>query len=270
MYSLGFLGAGWMGSAIIGGIKEHSEDTECLFFDPSAERCEALLKQYGLRCEKSSSDLYRASDGLVIAVKPQVYPNVADEIAAGFKEGQLLISIMAGVSLTQLAEKLPKNAKVVRLMPNLAMTVGAGTTLMSCNDNVTEAEKQQVINWLKPVSAVKEIPEHLMDAGTSLSGSTPALFYTMIDAMMLAGVKIGFTKADAEELAVRSLYGAAMLLNEPGNHATELRNQMMSAGGTTVAGVCALQEGNFCGDVIRAVTASYERSKELNKGDKHQ
>ena len=268
MYSLGFLGAGWMGGALMEGITKCSEDTACLFFEISEERKKALYDTLGIRAEASVADLMKKANATVIAVKPQIYPEVVSEIKANYTSDKLLISIMAGISLATLGKELPSDAKIIRLMPNMAMTVQAGVCLMSVNENVTAEEKERVKAILSPLGLVKEIPERLMDAGTAVSGSGPAFFYSMVEAMMLGGVRAGFTKADAEELSVWTMYGASCLLRETQNSPGALRDQMMSAGGTTVEGVCALEQGSFRGDVIEAVSAACRRSKELSKGDK--
>lgn len=267
MYSLGFLGAGWMGGAMIGGITERCDQVECSFFDVSEARSRELAAAYSVAAEKSIKDVMAKADGVVIAVKPQIYPSVADEIAANYREGQILISIMAGIRLETLAEKLPGSAKIIRLMPNMAMSIGKGVCLLSANENVTVEEQDLIAAILGVMGLVKNIPEHLMDAGTAISGSGPAFFYSMVEALMLGGVKEGFTRNDALELAIHTMKGAAALLEETRESAGALRDQMMSAGGTTVEGVCVLEKGSFRGDVIDAVAASARRSRELSGGD---
>ena len=268
MYTLGFLGAGQMGGALLCGLQKQDQNVSCLYYDVSAPRCEELEKKTRIPAERSMAEVMDKVDAAVIAVKPQVYPAVADEIAAHYREGQILISVMAGITLETLGTMLPPSAKVIRLMPNMAMSVGAGVCLLTANEQVTEVEKQRIKDIFAAFGLVKVIPEHLMDAGTALSGSGPAFFYTMIDAMMLGGVQAGFARNDAMELAVWAMKGAAELLLETGGSAAVLRDQMMSAGGTTVEGVCALEKGRFSGDVIDAVAAACRRSKELSEGGK--
>ncbi|MBQ1251951.1 MAG: pyrroline-5-carboxylate reductase [Firmicutes bacterium] len=265
MNILGFLGAGKMGSAIFRGV---ARSVDCVYYDISPACRDALASECGVIAEASAADVVTKSDGLVIAVKPQVYPDVAEVIAENHKDGQIGISIMAGITLETLGATLPETAKIIRLMPNMAMTVGAGVCLLAANKNVTEAEKEEVKALLAPMGLVKEIPEHLMDAGTALSGSGPAFFYSMVEAMMIGAVKEGFTRDDAMELTIHTMKGAAALLEQTGHSPAVLRDQMMSAGGTTVAGVCVLEQGSFRGDVIDALSASCKRSKELSGGGK--
>ena len=266
MYSLGFLGAGRMGGALIGGLKELSKDTACLFFDSSPERCREITDAYGIEAEASIGDMMTKVDGAVIAVKPQVYPSLALEIAADYRSGQMLLSIMAGITLKTLGEKLPPDAKIVRLMPNLAMSVGSGVCLMSCNGNVTETEKERLREILSPLGLVKEIPETLMNAGTALSGSGPAFCYALIEGLTLGGIRAGFSRDEAEELAVWTMKGAAELLTRTGESAAELKDRMMSAAGTTVEGICVLEKSGFRGNAADAVMAACRRGGELSEG----
>ena len=266
MYSLGFLGAGKMGAALIDGLRERKDDVACLFFDASPARRKEVEMLCGFPSESDIAAVMAKSDAAVIAVKPQVYPSIAAEVGAAYRKNQILISIMAGVTLETLSKNLPDGAKIIRRMPNMAMTVGAGVLLMTCNDQVSEAEKERIKGFFEDMALVKEIPEKLMDAGTAISGSGPAFFYTMIEGMTLGGIEAGFSKEEAEELSIRTMKGAAALLEETAKGPAKLREEMMSAGGTTVAGVSVLEKSGFRGDVSEAVRAAWQRSKALSEG----
>jgi pyrroline-5-carboxylate reductase len=266
MFSLGFLGAGQMGSAIIGGLKEKAADTECLFFDADQNRSKEVARRFNAAAEENIGAVMAKADGVIIAVKPQIYPNIAAEIAENYREGTLLLSIMAGVTVATLEENLPESAKVIRLMPNTAMAVNAGVCLLSANKNVTDAEKQRIIDLLSLLGMVKEIPEKNMNAAMALSGSGPAFFYTMIEGMMLGGIKAGLPKKDALELSAQTMLGAAEMLLATGESASVLRDQVLSPAGTTIEGVRVLEEGGFRSDVINAVEATYRRGEEMGKG----
>lgn len=266
MYSLGFLGAGQMGSAIIGGLKERSADTKCLFFDLDQSRATAVAQRYAAAAETSIGAVLRRADATVIAVKPQVYPSIAGEIAAGYQEGTLLLSIMAGVTLATLSETLPQNAKVIRLMPNTAMAVGAGVCLLAANENVTEAEKEQISSVFSLLGLVKEISEKNMNGAMAISGSGPAFFYTMAEAMMLGGIETGLPKELALALTAQTMLGAAKMIQETGKSASVLRDQVLSPAGTTIEGVRVLEAGGFRSDVMEAVTAACRRGEEMGKG----
>ena len=266
MYSLGFLGAGKMGAALIAGLREKKEDVTCLFFDASPDRRKEVEALCGFPSESDIAAVMARSDAAVIAVKPQVYPLIAGEIAAAYRGDRLLISIMAGVTIDTLSKDLPDGAKIIRLMPNMAMSVGAGVLLMTCNNNVSDTEKERIKGIFADMALVKEIPEKLMDAGTAISGSGPAFFYTMIEGMTLGGIEAGFGKDEAEELSVQTMKGAAALLEKTAKGPAKLREEMMSAGGTTVAGVAVLEKSGFRGDIGEAVRAAWRRSKELSEG----
>lgn len=266
MYSLGFLGAGRMGGAMLEGIVKGNKNAECCFFDTSEGRCAELAAALSLEAEKSIAAVMARSRGVILGVKPQVYPSVAGEVAENYREGQLLISIMAGIPIAAMAETLPPSAKILRLMPNMAMSVGKGVCLLCANENVTAEEKAQIMEILSVMGLVKEIPEERMDIGTAISGSGPAFFYTMVEAMMFGAVQGGFSCPDGLELVIHTMKGAAALLEETGLPPGTLRDQMMSAGGTTVEGLCALENGSFRRDVIDAVAAATRRSRELSGG----
>lgn len=265
MYSLGFLGAGQMGSAIIGGLKERSADTKCLFFDADQNRSTAVTKRYGACAKTNIAAVLNEADATIIAVKPQVYPLVADEIVANYQEGTLLLSIMAGVTLATLGEKLPQSAKVIRLMPNTAMVVGEGVCLLSANENVTAEEKERIKDLLSLLGLVKEIPEKNMNGAMAISGSGPAFFYTMAEAMMLGGIETGLPKDLALELTAQTMLGAAKMIRETGESASVLRDQVLSPAGTTIEGVRVLEAGGFRSDVMGAVEAAYRRGEEMGK-----
>ena len=265
MYSLGFLGAGQMGTAIMAGLKKRSANAECLFFDADQNRAAAVATQYGAESCPGIHEVLARADATIIAVKPQVYPAIAAEIAANYQEGTLLLSIMAGVPLATLSEKLPSGAKLIRLMPNTAMSVNEGVCLLSANENVTAAEKKRIVDLLSLLGLVFELPEKQMNGGMAISGSGPAFFYTMLEAMMLGGIETGLGKDAALSLAAQTMLGAARMVLETGQSAATLRDQVLSPAGTTIEGVRVLEEGGFRSSVMGAVYAAYRRGEELGK-----
>lgn len=266
MYSLGFLGAGQMGSAIMGGLKERSADTKCLFFDLDQSRAAAVVQSCAAEAKPSIADVLCQADATVIAVKPQVYPSIAREITAAYREGSLVLSIMAGVTLATLGETLPPKAKVIRLMPNTAMAVGAGVCLLAANENVTAEEKERITAILSRLGLVKEIPEKQMNGAMALAGSGPAFFYTMAEGMMLGGIETGLPKELALTLTAQTMLGAAKMLQETEESAAVLRDQVLSPAGATMAGLRVLEAGGFRSDVIEAVAAACRRGEEMGKG----
>lgn len=263
MKSLGLIGAGQIGGAFIGGLKAFAPATACCYYEVSPARCREVEALYGVGAEESIAAVMEKAEIPFIAVIPQVFPKVALELAKNYRKEQIVVSALAGIGLEELAVHLPKGAKIARMMPNMALEFGAGTGMMSFNAEVTKEEREALLALFSPLGLIMEIPESLMDAATSLAGSTPGFFYTMVDAMMLGGVKIGFTREQAEKIAVWSMYGAAKMMMTSGETASFHRDQMMAGYGTTNAGVCMLEKKNFRSAVIEAVEKSCRQSKEM-------
>lgn len=263
MKRLGFLGGGHMAAALVEGLsKQKDEALSLLVYDPDASRCRHL-QQFGVTPAASNGEVIAGSDWLFIAVKPQVYAEVEAEIAAHYRAGQLVISLLAGTTLARIGAQLPAHKKLVRLMPNLAMAVGAGTCLLSANEQVTAEEKSAVKALLATTGLVQELPESSIDAATAIAGSGPAFFYMMIEGLTLGGINMGLPRDTALALANQTMLGTARLLQETGEHPAALRDRVLSPGGATIAGVEQLENGGFRGDLIKAVTAAAKRAADL-------
>ena len=264
MMRLGFIGGGQMAEAMIRGLGAHAAafDIHIIVFDVSAERCDYLRKSYPLTVARSLDEVMQSCDRVVLAVKPQVYPAVAEAVAAGYREGQILLSIMAGLALDTLCEKLPATAKCVRLMPNLAMAVGQGACLY-CDRNLEENERADTIALLETIAAVWPLAEKQINGASAISGSGPALFYTMLEGLTLGGIAVGLPKDAALAMANQTMLGTALLLRESDAHPAALRDSVLSPGGTTIAAVEVLENAGFRGDLIRAVRAASDRADAL-------
>lgn len=265
MFRLGFLGGGQMAEMMIGGLKDHAADfhLEYLLYDPVCSRRQYMLSEYGVNTAANNAEVLEKSSVVFVAVKPQIFPEIEDEIAANYREGQIILSIMAGIDIATVGKKLPKDAKIVRLMPNTAMGVGAGVCLFTANDYVTETEKSWLVDMLSSIAIVEEIPEKMMNGAMAISGSGPAYFYTMIDAMTLGGIEVGIPKKLALSLATQTMLGAAEMLKTTGESPADLRDSVLSPAGTTIEGVRALESGGFRNDVIEAVHAAWRRAEEI-------
>ena len=265
MKTLGIIGAGQIGDTFIGGLQSFSPAVKCCYYEISEKRKKEIETCYGMVGEDSIAAVMEKADLPFIAVLPQVFHKVAPELANHYRKDQIIISAMAGISLEETAAPMPKGAKIARLMPNMALKHGAGTGMISFNEFVTEEERKALIDLFSPLGLIMEIPERLMDAATSLAGSTPGFFYVMVDAMVLGGVKIGFSREQAEKIALWSMYGAAKMMLQSGETAAFHRDQMMAAYVTTNAGVCTLEKENFRGAVIEAIEESCRQSKALGE-----
>ena len=200
---------------------------------------------------------------IIFAVKP----NVIDSVLAEMKgySGKIYLSIAAGVSLAHLEKMLGGDKKLVRAMPNTPAQVGCGMTVITPNKNLTAAETADVREVLSGVGETEVMEEKFMSAATALHGSSPAYVYMLIDAMADAGVKYGLTKAQSLKLAAKAVEGSAKMVLETGIHPEQLKDNVCSPGGTTIAAVCDLEDNAFRAVVQSAVCACVEKAEEMSR-----
>ncbi|MEM8944513.1 MAG: pyrroline-5-carboxylate reductase [Planctomycetota bacterium] len=264
---LGFVGAGRMATALGRGCvsAELVEGRQVLAADPSEEALQRLFEQVpGARRAEENRQLLAESDIVVLAVKPQVMPSVLTELAPHAEDRHLFVSIAAGITTAALAEGLP-NGKIVRVMPNTPCLVGFGASCFSLGRGAGTTESALVAQLLTSVGSATEVDEPLLDAVTGLSGSGPAFVYTAIEALAAGGTDMGLSPELALQLATETARGAAEMLRVTGSSPEELRHQVTSPGGTTLAGLERL--GELAGaDALRAaVEAATKRSIELGR-----
>ncbi|MBD0343474.1 MAG: pyrroline-5-carboxylate reductase [Coleofasciculus sp. Co-bin14] len=269
---LGVIGGGVMGEALLSRLiaqKLYHPD-DIVVSDPQAPRREFLEQKYGVKVT-ADNRIAAASEVLLLAIKPQVFDAVATDLAGGDSDTTqaqqplpLVVSILAGVSLSQL-EAAFKHQPVIRAMPNTPATVGAGITALASGKTVTPSHMQQAKAIFKSVGEVVEVPEHLMDAVTGLSGSGPAYVAIMIEALADGGVAAGLPRAIASKLALSTVLGTAQLVQETNLHPAELKDRVTSPGGTTIAGIAQLERAGFRSALIEAVIAAKERSQQLGQ-----
>ncbi len=259
-----------MAEALAGGLIAGGVPTKHVrIAEPRLERRDALGDQLGVATFEHNADVVRDSDLVVLAVKPDV---VAVALAA-LREldldlsQPLWISIAAGVRIDSLESGLPARARIVRAMPNTPALVRTGATAI-CGNTHTDASDLAVARALfETVGTVWETGrEDSLDAVTGLSGSGPAYAFLFMEALIDAGERVGLPRSAAEQLALQTVRGAVQLAMESGRSPAELREQVSSPGGTTVAGLAELDAGEFRKIIARAVTAATRRSTELGKG----
>jgi pyrroline-5-carboxylate reductase len=258
---LGVLGGGRMGEALVAGLLSSgwAEPAEILVVEKLADRRDELTRRFpGL----AVSDAPQPADGVIVAVKPG---DVPDACRALENPGRVL-SIAAGVTLPTLEAVLPPGTPVVRAMPNTPALVGAGAAAIAPgtaagDDDLTWAEE-----LLSAVGVVVRVPEHLLDAVTGLSGSGPAYVFLVAEALIEAGVLVGLPRPTAEQLAIQTLLGAARMLAETGDGPEALRAAVTSPGGTTAAGLRALEDRAVRAAFLDAVSAATARSRQLGLG----
>lgn len=262
---IGFLGAGKMATALARGWIGAGlvEPQCCRASDPVRAAQESFAQLTGGVTEADNCSIVLNTDVLVLAVKPQNVNEVLTEIAPAISDRHLLLSIAAGVTLSQIAGKLGANRRVVRVMPNTPCLVAASASAYSPGDGSTLDDVRLVDRLLNAVGIAFQLPETLLDAVTGLSGSGPAFVYTVIESLSDGGVRVGLPREVATRLAAQTVLGAAKMVLESQLHPGSLKDQVTSPGGTTIAGLHALERGGLRAALIDAVAAATERSRDL-------
>lgn len=261
----GFLGVGNMAAAIMKGmcLGKSFDNADVLGYNRTASKVEKLSEQYGLTTCYSVKELMENSDVVVLSVKPQVLPDVMPEVKELLREGQLVISIAAGKEISYLQENLGEDVHIVRVMPNVNAQALMSTSCFTCSANVTDEEKEVVKTMFGEVGSIVEIEEHQFAVFTAVGCASPAFTYIYIDALARAGVKWGLPKDVALDIAASSVLGSAKMVMESDKHPFGLMDEVCSPGGTTIEGVCQLQDNNFMSTVEKAVSAVIEKDMYL-------
>lgn len=259
---LAVLGVGAMGSALVRAWLGAQVVTaaDLRVHDPAPDRAAALAADYGLTVAPSPAAAAAGARALLLAVKPA--DAAAALRAAAPAPGTLIISIAAGVSLATLAAAAP-GCPLVRVMPNTPALVGAGASALALGDDVSDEQAAAATALFEAVGLAVRVPETLLDAATGLSGSGPAYIFVLIEALADAGVREGLPRDTALRLAAQTTLGAAKLVLESGEHPGLLKDRVCSPGGTTIAGVAALETQGFRAAAQAAVAAATQRAREL-------
>lgn len=262
---IGFIGGGNMAEALIRGLLcSHSVQPEQVrASDVKPERLAELHTRYGIETTAENEALAEWADVLVIAVKPQIVDRVLGPLAEGLTPTDLVISVAAGVPIEALEARLPDGARVIRTMPNTPAIVLAGATAIAAGTHATPEDVEVARAMFHAVGRVVVLDESLLDAVTGLSGSGPAYIMLMIEALADGGVKVGLGRDAALMLAAQTVYGAAKLQLETGEHPGRLKDMVTSPGGTAIAGLHTLEAGGLRRTLIDAVEAASNRSAEL-------
>ena len=265
---VGFIGGGNMGEALIKGlIAANLVPAEAVYAsDVRIERLRALDQQYGVQLCEDNAELVRQVDIVILAVKPQIMAPVVRQIAAAVTRKKLLISIAAGVSTQTIRAALGKDARLIRVMPNTPALVLEGATAIAKAEGLEPGDLDTAGEIFSAVGRVVTLDEDLMDAVTGLSGSGPAYVALVVESLADGGVKMGLDRLTAMTLATQTVLGAARLMLETGMHPGALKDMVSSPGGTTIAGIAALEEGGLRHNLIRAVERATQRSRELGRG----
>ncbi len=262
---IGFIGGGNMAAALIRGLlqSETMAEGQIRASDVKAERLDEIRAKYGIETSLDNDEIVRFADILVIAVKPQIVDRILAPIAAAMKPGDLVISIAAGVPIEAFESRLPPGARVIRSMPNTAAMALAAATAIAPGTHATEDDVATAKALFEAVGRCVVLDESLLDAVTGLSGSGPAYVMLMIEALADGGVKVGLGRDTALLLAAQTVYGAAKLQLETGEHPGRLKDMVTSPGGTAIAGLHTLESGGLRRTLIDAVEVASNRSAEL-------
>jgi pyrroline-5-carboxylate reductase len=264
-FKLGFIGVGNMGSAIIAGVLKNVllPTQNIVITDIDKDRVSLLREQFGVIVADGIDELLSKVDATLYAAKPQDAPQVFPEISNAMSPNQWLISIAAGVKTGTLEEYLPGNTPVVRVMPSITASVGAGAAAICGGKYATDEHLGITQELFTSVGKAIVMEEKLLDAVTGLSGSGPAFVFLFIEALADAGVQVGLSRQDATTLAVQTVLGASKMVEQTVEHPAILKNRVTSPGGTTAAGLYELESGGLRVAIANAVIAATTRSTEL-------
>lgn len=273
--TVGFIGTGNMANAIVRGMVGSGgfPADEVVVFDRNADKRELLGSDLGVRVVGSAEELVEVSDVVVVAVKPQgisaLLTGLAEQVA---DRRRVVVSIAAGTPLERLesfletASRPGSQAPVVRVMPNVNALIGAGMSAVTGNAAATAHDVSTVVAIFRAVGEVVEIPESQFSTYTAIAGSSPAFTYLFIDALSRAAVAGGMPKAQATQIAAQAVLGSATMVRESEKSPWDLIDTVCSPGGTTVAGLLALEDRGFLSTVAHGVRATIDRDKEMNAG----
>ena len=267
---IAFIGPGVMAEAMLKGLlnKELAKPQQILISGPNPERNQELHDRYGVVPFSDNREAASQADIVVLSIKPQRMEKVMGELKGAIKPDAFLLSIIAGASISKIAS-LSGHARIVRCMPNTPAQIGEGITVWTASPTVSEAQQQMTGAFLNAFG--KEIfveEEDYLDKATALSGTGPAYVYLFMEAMVDAGVHLGFPRRIAERLVIETLRGSVDYYDDGKSdtkHLASLRNQVTSPGGTSAEALYYLEKAGFRTAISRAVWAAYQRSKELGK-----
>lgn len=265
---LAFIGGGNMASSLIGGLVADNIDPNLIkVADPVDSLRENLAARYGIHTSKNNLDVIADADVIVFAVKPQQLKNVVEELGPVVKETDpLVVSVAAGIHSEDINQWLGGDVAVVRTMPNTPALVQSGATALFANEQVSEKQRDLAESIMRATGLTLWVDdESLMDAVTALSGSGPAYFFRIMEAIEAAGIKLGLPAETSRLLTLQTAFGAAKMALESTESASTLRENVTSPGGTTEQGLKVLDENNIDRVFTDVLTAARDRSKELAK-----
>lgn len=265
-----FIGSGVMGEAMIGGLLGQNIliPEQIIGSDPLSDRRDELETRYGIRTTASNLEAASQADILILSIKPQVLDRVLEELRPVGSRPKLILSIVAGAGMGQISEGIG-NPRVVRSMPNTPARIGQGITVWTAAHEVSAESREQARAILSALGQEIYVDdEHYLDMATALSGTGPAYVFLFMEAMIDAGVHLGFSRRVAEQLVIQTIRGSVEYAAQTKEHPAALRNQVTSPGGTSAEAIYHLEKGGLRTVLARAVWAAYQRSVTLGAGQK--
>jgi pyrroline-5-carboxylate reductase len=261
---LAIIGGGKIGEALLSGLVRRGGHDGILVCERSPERAAQLSERYGVPAVDLADAAARARV-LLLAVKPQDIGTLLERLSGVVDDGHLVVSVAAGVPTKRIEAALPEGTPVVRVMPNTPALVDEGMSVLSAGAHAEERHLDEAEALLAAVGRVRRVPEDQQDAVTALSGSGPAYFFYLVEAMVDAGILLGLPRALAADLIVQTALGSAVMMRDSGEHPVQLREAVTSPGGTTIAAVRELERHGVRAALIAAIEAAHARSVELGQ-----
>ena len=265
---IAILGSGNMGSALLKGIinAKLTPSKKIIACDVSESKLHTLASEWKVRTTLDLNEAVKLSDILLLCLKPQTLPKALDAIKNSVRPDHLIISIVAGMRISFIQQRIGKNVGIVRVMPNIAAVVDEAASAIAYGEFVSTPQKDIAAAIFEAVGEVVVIAEEQLDAVTGLSGSGPAYIYMVIEALIDGGVKMGLARDIATKLAIQTVLGSAKLVKTSGLHPAILRDQVTTPGGTTINAIHELESHGLRSMLINAVATATRRSEELSKG----
>ncbi|SRR5713226_1249244 len=266
---IGVIGAGKIGSAILRGMirADLVHKDQVMASDVSAALRQSVATELGIKVTPDNGKVCDFAEIVILAVKPQIVDPVVKELAKKLAKEKLLVSVAAGVPLSRIEDNLAKGARVARVMPNIPCVVGAGASCYAGGAHATAGDLEKVELILNSFGIALPVEERHLDAVTGLSGSGPAYVFLFIESLADGGVQVGLNRDVALKLALQTVYGSAKMALDSGKHLAQLKDEVTSPGGTTIAGLYALEKGKLRGTIMDSVLQATLRSRALGKGE---
>ena len=265
---LAILGGGRMGEALLSGLLRsgHARPEQIHVTVRHGDRADQLAATHGVQASTDSTAAAKEADVLVLAVKPQSMRELLEEIGSVVGSDHTVVSVAAGITTAGIEAALGDDVPVVRVMSNVPVQVDQAMSALAAGAHAGQEHLEVAEGLLRPVGRVVRLPEEQLDAVTALSGSGPAYFFLLAEAMIDAGILLGLSRDVSTELIIQTMVGSALMLRDSGRHPVELRESVTSPGGTTIAAVRVLEQERVRAAFLNAIEAARDRATELAAG----